>query len=133
MRCHKPRNWICQLLEQWLWDAACVVRGPLDAPKFKDYILPLIFLKRLSDVFEDEVAGLAEEYGDEATALSLVEKDHKLGAWDFVFKNLMGRGRLPDRLELSHAGRAESASPATGSIAIHKQEQEDLMEAAFAD
>jgi type I restriction enzyme M protein len=45
-------------LEQWLWDAACVIRGPLDAPKFKDHILPLIFLKRLSDVFDDEVAGM---------------------------------------------------------------------------
>ncbi|MGQ9511091.1 MAG: type I restriction-modification system subunit M N-terminal domain-containing protein, partial [Thermaceae bacterium] len=36
-------------LETWLWDAACAIRGPVDAPKFKDYILPLIFLKRLSD------------------------------------------------------------------------------------
>jgi type I restriction-modification system DNA methylase subunit len=34
------------------WVAACKIRGPLDAPKFKDYILPLIFHKRLSDVFE---------------------------------------------------------------------------------
>ncbi len=45
-------------LEGWLWDAACQIRGPLDAPKFKDYILPLIFLKRLSDVFEDELKRL---------------------------------------------------------------------------
>ena len=45
-------------LESWLWEAACKIRGPLDAPKFKDYILPLIFLKRLSDVFDDEVAHL---------------------------------------------------------------------------
>lgn len=28
-------------LENWLWDAACAIRGPADAPKFKDYILPL--------------------------------------------------------------------------------------------
>ncbi len=28
-------------LENWLWEAACVIRGPVDAPKFKDYILPL--------------------------------------------------------------------------------------------
>ncbi len=27
-------------LEGWLWEAACVIRGPVDAPKFKDYILP---------------------------------------------------------------------------------------------
>jgi type I restriction-modification system DNA methylase subunit len=42
-------------LESWLWEAACVVRGPLDALKFKDYILPPIFLKRPSDVFDEEV------------------------------------------------------------------------------
>ena len=48
-------------LESWSWDAACVIRGPVDAPKFKDYILPLVFLKRLSDVFEDELTRLAEE------------------------------------------------------------------------
>jgi type I restriction enzyme M protein len=55
-------------LEGWLWDAACQVRGPLDAPKFKDYILPLIFLKRLSDVFEDEVGKLADDFGEELAA-----------------------------------------------------------------
>src|SRR5947209_14169142 len=65
-------------LESWLWDAACQIRGPLDAPKFKDYILPLVFLKRLSDVFEDEVAHLARDFGDAATAAKLVEQDHKL-------------------------------------------------------
>ena len=40
-----------KVLENWLWDAACIIRGPIDAPKYKDYILPLIFFKRLSDVF----------------------------------------------------------------------------------
>jgi type I restriction enzyme M protein len=65
-------------LENWLWEAACVIRGPVDAPKFKDYILPLIFLKRLSDVFDDEVAHLGKEFGDEKRALALVQQDHKL-------------------------------------------------------
>ena len=35
-------------LEFWIWDAACSIRGAKDAPKYKDYILPLIFTKRLS-------------------------------------------------------------------------------------
>lgn len=34
-------------MEQMLWDAACSIRGEKDAPKFKDYLLPLLFLKRL--------------------------------------------------------------------------------------
>jgi hypothetical protein len=35
-------------LEGWLWEAACQIRGPLDAPKFKDDILPLIFRAHMS-------------------------------------------------------------------------------------
>ena len=65
-------------LETWLWDAACSIRGALDAPKYKDYILPLIFVKRLSDVFDDEIARLTEEFGDEKTARTLIKKDHSL-------------------------------------------------------
>ena len=55
-------------LENWLWEAACKIRGPVDAPKYKDYILPLVFLKRLSDVFDEELYKLAEEYGNRKTA-----------------------------------------------------------------
>ena len=65
-------------MEQMLWDAACSIRGEKDAAKFKDYLLPLLFLKRLSDVFDDEIGRLAEEYGDRATALEIAESDHKL-------------------------------------------------------
>ena len=65
-------------MEQMLWDAACSIRGEKDAAKFKDYLLPLVFLKRLSDVFDDEVNRLAEDYGDKATALEIAETDHSL-------------------------------------------------------
>ena len=65
-------------MEQMLWDAACSIRGEKDAAKFKDYLLPLVFLKRLSDVFDDEVTRLAEDYGDKATALEIAETDHSL-------------------------------------------------------
>lgn len=65
-------------MEQMLWDAACSIRGEKDAPKFKDYLLPLLFLKRLSDVFDDEITRLAEDYGDRPTALEIAEADHSL-------------------------------------------------------
>lgn len=65
-------------MEQMLWSAACSIRGEKDAPKFKDYILPLVFIKRLSDVFEDEVERLTETYGDYETALSIIEEDPSL-------------------------------------------------------
>ena len=65
-------------MEQMLWDAACQVRGEKDAPKFKDYLLPLLFIKRLSDVFDDEVQRLTETYGDRDTALTVLDADPSL-------------------------------------------------------
>jgi type I restriction enzyme M protein len=65
-------------METLLWKAACSIRGEKDAPKFKDYILPLVFIKRLSDVFEDEIKRLAEQFGDEETARTVVEADPSL-------------------------------------------------------
>jgi len=67
-----------QDLEQWLWDAVCSIRGSVDAPKFKDYILPLLFFKRLSDVFEDEVGKLKADLGDDETVTELIKQDRNL-------------------------------------------------------
>ncbi len=66
-------------LEKWLWDAASAIRGPVDAPKYKDYILPLVFLKRLSDVFEDELEHLAKEYDSRELAEEIVERERAQG------------------------------------------------------
>src|SRR5947207_3625995 len=65
-------------LESWIWDAACSIRGAKDAPKYKDFILPLIFAKRLCDVFDDEVNRIAKEVGSRAKAFKLVKHDKKL-------------------------------------------------------
>ena len=65
-------------MEQMLWDAACSIRGEKDAAKFKDYLLPLLFLKRLSDVFDDEIQRLTEEYGDRDLAQQVAESDHRV-------------------------------------------------------
>lgn len=65
-------------LETWIWGAACSIRGAQDAPKYKDFILPLIFTKRLCDVFDDELNRIAEQVGTREKAFKLVEKDHKL-------------------------------------------------------
>jgi hypothetical protein len=65
-------------LETWIWDAACSIRGAKDAAKYKDYILPLIFTKRLCDVFDDELNRIADQVGSRAKAFQLVQLDHKL-------------------------------------------------------
>lgn len=87
-------------LENWLWEAACSIRGEVDAPKYKDYILPLIFIKRLSDVFDDEVESLGEKFGSVEKAEKLIEKDHslvrfyipKLARWTAISKQTTALG-----------------------------------------
>lgn len=57
-------------LESHLWEAANILRGPVDAADFKSYVFPLLFFKRISDVHDDEhAAALVEFDGDEEAAL----------------------------------------------------------------
>ena len=65
-------------LETWIWDAACSIRGAQEAPKYKNYILPLIFVKRLCDVFDDEINRIAAKVGSRKKAFQLVALDHDL-------------------------------------------------------
>ncbi|HEX8396251.1 MAG TPA: class I SAM-dependent DNA methyltransferase [Pyrinomonadaceae bacterium] len=52
-------------LENHLWEAANILRGPVDAADFKSYIFPLLFFKRISDVYDGEfAAALAESDND---------------------------------------------------------------------
>ncbi len=57
-------------LESHLWEAANILRGPVDAADFKTYVFPLLFFKRISDVHEEEYqAALDESGGDDDYAL----------------------------------------------------------------
>ena len=54
-----------QQLESYLWGAATLLRGTIDAGDYKQFIFPLLFFKRLCDVFDEETqAALAESGGD---------------------------------------------------------------------
>lgn len=56
-------------LESYLWGAATLLRGTIDAGEYKSFIFPLLFLKRLSDVYDEEFAeALKDSDGDEAYA-----------------------------------------------------------------
>ena len=52
-------------LEDLLWGAAEYLRGQIDASDYKQYIFPLMFFKRISDVYDEEFeTALAESEGD---------------------------------------------------------------------
>jgi type I restriction enzyme M protein len=60
-------------LEQYLSKAAWILKGPVDASDFKSYIFPLLFFKRISDVYDEEYKVALEESGNDKKYASLKE------------------------------------------------------------
>lgn len=60
-------------LEQYLSKAAWILKGPVDASDFKVYIFPLLFFKRLSDVYDEEYQQALEESGGDIEYAMLPE------------------------------------------------------------
>lgn len=64
-------------LKSWLWGSANIMRGTVDSSDFKNYIFGLIFLKRLSDVFDERIAVIMkDEKCSEALAMVLIKEDN---------------------------------------------------------
>ena len=55
-------------LESYLWGAATLLRGLIDASDYKQYIFPLLFFKRLSDVWDEDYREAHRETGDDGYA-----------------------------------------------------------------
>ena len=55
-------------LEGHLWESANILRGPVDAADFKTYIFPLLFFKRICDVWDEEYDDMVADSGDEELA-----------------------------------------------------------------
>jgi type I restriction enzyme M protein len=53
-----------QELESYLWGAATILRGLIEAGDYKQYVFPLLFFKRLSDVWDEDYTAALEDTGD---------------------------------------------------------------------
>ena len=60
-------------LKSFLWGAATRLRGQIDAAGYKEYIFPLLFFKRISDVYDEQFQGFAAEGGDEYAEMQAAE------------------------------------------------------------
>jgi len=102
-----------QQLEKYLWGAAIALRGTIDAGDYKQYIFPLLFFKRICDVYDEEFAqALQESDGD--LEYAAFEENHRFqvpkGAhWKDVRENTVNVG-----MTIQNAMRAlETANPDT--------------------
>jgi type I restriction enzyme M protein len=102
-----------QQLEKYLWGAAVYLRGNIDAGDYKQFIFPLLFFKRICDVYDEEFElALSESDGD--LEYASFEENHRFqipdGAhWDKVRETTVNVG-----MALQEAMRAiEKANPET--------------------
>lgn len=83
-------------LEDYLWGAANILRGMIDAADFKQYIFPLLFFKRVSDLWDEEYQTALEESGGDLTFAQFAE-NHRFQIpeechWDDVRKRTVDVG-----------------------------------------
>jgi 2-oxoglutarate dehydrogenase E1 component len=78
----------------------------------------------------DQIIEILERYPNASEVYWVQEEPVNMGAWTFIQPRLLSA--LPDRMRLDHIARFESASPATGSTKVHEQEQQELLDSAFA-
>lgn len=54
-----------QQLYNHLYEACNILRGPINQDEYKNYVIPILFLKRISDVYDEESVTLREKYGED--------------------------------------------------------------------
>ena len=57
-------------LESYLWNSAVLLRTSIDAGAYKQYIFPLLFFKRICDVYDEETQAAKETYGEDVELFS---------------------------------------------------------------
>lgn len=76
-------------LESHLWESASILRGPVDAADFKPYIFPLLFFKRICNVWDEEYQGWQETQAGEREVKKALRKalfKYKLHADEDLFE-----------------------------------------------
>ena len=87
-----------EILKSHLWESANILRGSIDPADYKNYIFGMLFLKRLSDVFEEEAGRIEKETGNKKVAWNDPD-EHEFfvpdkARWDHVKTHTQNLGEI---------------------------------------
>jgi type I restriction enzyme M protein len=117
------------VLTAHLWESANILRGSIDAADYKNYIFGMLFLKRISDVFEEEGERIEKETGDKKLAWDEPDEHEfnvpKKARWGFIKSHTQDLGALIDKAN----DALEEANPATleGVLAVTSFNDKDRL------
>jgi 2-oxoglutarate dehydrogenase E1 component len=107
-----------------------VAQAPgLPSPGVAPSAVAVVRVERLYPWPEETLGAVLDRYPSARQVIWVQEEPENMGAWSFAHGRL--HRLLRDRFTLTHVSRSESASPATGSAALHQLEHEDLLARAF--
>jgi 2-oxoglutarate dehydrogenase complex dehydrogenase (E1) component-like enzyme len=110
-------------------DDLAVEKPGLPAPGVAPRAVAVVRVEQLYPWPEEAIDAVLRRYPAAREVVWIQEEPENMGAWSFAHGRL--HRLLRDRFTLTHVSRSESASPATGSAALHHLEHEDLLARAF--
>lgn len=113
----------CEQLEGYLWAAADILRGSIDSSDYKGFIFGLLFLKRLSDRFEEECEQLVAEGADPEDPDEHPFFVPKIARWSSIQRAATGLGEL---LNKASTALEEANSQALEGVLAGIERRSDL-------